>query len=183
MCCLETLRKHDVTAQAIWSPNGQNSGDSHKNHHKSGKIIDKETLTVTVLSPQFALWDCPEKGFCPPSLDTGHNVGFTLVCWEILPGVEWGPGLSGRLCQGCSRPAPCPLGIHTPNRWVKTVRGWERAAGVVGVEGGECRAGDGRVGGCHSRGHCCPSARVFHGKEGTGGKKSPESPWSTGWSF
>lgn len=25
------------------------------------------------------------------------------------------------------------------------------------MEGGECRAGDGRVGGCHSRGHCCPS--------------------------
>lgn len=92
-----------MTAQAIWGANGQNSGDSHKKYHRSGKMIDKEALIVTVVSPQFALCDCPEKGFCPPSLDRGDNVGLTLVCWEMFPEMEWGPGLSGKSCQGCSR--------------------------------------------------------------------------------
>lgn len=34
-------------------------------YHKSGKIIDKETLTVTIVSPQFALCDCPGKDSVP----------------------------------------------------------------------------------------------------------------------
>lgn len=128
MCCLETLSKRDVTAQAIWSPHGQNPGDSHKKYHKSGKIIDKETLRVTAVSPQFALCDCPEKGFCAPSLE-GEMVLTQLGCAgrHSLDGVGPWPWQG---CQGC---------IPIPNRWGKAGR-------VMGMERGEPRAGDGSVG-------------------------------------
>lgn len=160
MCCLQILSKHDVTAWAIWSPNGRNPGDSHKKYHKSGKIIDKGTLPVTAVSLEFALCGCPEKGSYPPSLGKGDNVGLTLVYWRcslrrsgnfLKVGLGWAELLPASWTS-----------IHIPNRWVKAERGWDREWWAWKWE---CRAGDdGRV--------AAPSAWVFHKKAGTGGKNN-----------
>lgn len=93
--------------------------ESRGQPQKPPQIWKNNCQALTVVSPQFALCDCPGKGFHPP-LDRGDNVGLTLECWEIFPELEQGPGLSEAV-SGVQQICSCPLGIHIPT-WGKAVR-------------------------------------------------------------
>lgn len=98
------------------SPHGQNPGDSHKKYPRSGKTMDKETLAVTAVSPQFALGDCPGKDSVALLWAGENHVDLTLVCWEIF--LSWRGALAW--LGGCVRGA-------APASWASSsqTEGWK----------------------------------------------------------
>lgn len=86
--------------------------------------------------------------FLSPFLDTGDNVGLTgkdslrqsgaFACLEVFK-TELDKDVSEMQQTQCSCTSRCLLGTHAQNRWMKTVKGWERAARGDGHRGGNWR--------------------------------------------